>query len=81
MAYILEVLIVDKGDGSIKVGHQFYGLTEEEVRTYYREHQGSCEYFTAAVREGRAIETLEEVDDDELPDQDDDFAEEEFEDG
>jgi len=70
MAYILEVLIIDKGDETIKVGHTFYGMTEREVRTYFREHVASCEYFAAAVREGRVIEDLSEVDADELPDAD-----------
>jgi hypothetical protein len=74
-AYILEVLIVDRGDKTIKVGHEFFGLTEKEVRTYYREHVESCEYFKAAVLEGRTIETLEEVDPDELPDADDETVE------
>lgn len=71
MAYELEVLIIDAGDGTIKVSHSFFGETEEEVRTYYREHMQSCEYFKAAVSEGRAIEELEEIEDDELPDPDD----------
>jgi hypothetical protein len=72
MAYALEVLVIDAGDKTIKVGHTFYGLTEREVRTYYREHQASCEYFAAAVKEGRVIEELEEIDDEDLPDPDDD---------
>ena len=67
MAYALEVSIVDGGDSTIKVVHTFYGVTEEEVRTYYREHTHSCEYFNAAVKEHRVIEELEEIDDDELP--------------
>jgi len=70
MAFALEVLVIDIGDGTIKVGHTFYGLTEREARTYYREHQSSCEYFAAAVREGRVSEELEEIDDDELPEVD-----------
>ena len=68
MAYALEVMIIDAGDGTIKVSHTFYGMTEREVRTYFREHQQSCEYFQAAVKEGRVIEELERIDDDELPD-------------
>ena len=81
MAYELEVLIIDEGDQTIKVGHSFFGLTEAEVRTYYREHMESCEYFKAAVKAGRVIEELEEIDDDELPDAEDylEFDEEEEE--
>jgi hypothetical protein len=81
MAYILEVMIIDAGDQTIKVGHQFYGLTEREVETYKREHIGSCEYFRAAVAEDRVIETLEKVSEDELPDPDDFEEEEEEENG
>lgn len=67
MAYELEVSIIDGGDGTIKVMHTFYGLTEAEARTYYREHTHSCEYFAAAVKDGRVIEEGGEIDDDELP--------------
>ena len=71
MAYALEVAIIDAGDGTIKVSHTFWGETEREVRTYFREHQQSCEYFASAVKEGRTIEDLEEIDDDDLPDPED----------
>lgn len=67
MAYALEVMIVDGGDSTIKVVHTFYGVTEEEVRTYYREHLHSCDYFKSAVKDHRVIEELEQIDDDELP--------------
>lgn len=66
MAFDLEIQIVDAGDKTIKVVHHFFGLTEEECRTYYREHM-ACGYLNAAVKDGRIIETLEEIDDDELP--------------
>jgi hypothetical protein len=79
---------VDAGDRTIKVGHSFYGVTEAEVRTYYREHLSSCDYFKAAQTDGRLIEELFELEDDEeLPspgdpfpmydDDEDDFEEEE----
>jgi hypothetical protein len=71
MAFVLEVYVIDKGDATIKVQHSFFGVTEAEVQTYYREHQASCEYFRAAVQEGRVIEELEEIDDDDLPDPED----------
>lgn len=80
MAYILRVYIIDPGDQTIKVEHVFYGLTEEEVDTYYREHIGNCEYFAAAEKEDRIIEVIEpDVDVDDLP-QPADFYEEEEED-
>jgi hypothetical protein len=75
VAYILRVYIVDGGDRTIKVGHEFYGLTEKECDTYYREHLGSCDYFRSAEKEGRTIEEIEEVDRSELPSPD------EFDDG
>jgi hypothetical protein len=68
MAFALEVFIIDGGDQTIKVAHTFYGLTEAEVETYKREHLASCEYFRSAMNEGRVIEDLEEIDEDELPD-------------
>jgi hypothetical protein len=78
MAYVLEVHIVDPGDNTIKVTHQFWGLTERECRTYFREHLASCEYFRAAKSEGRVIEELDQVDEDDMPDPDE-FEEEEVE--
>jgi pyrroloquinoline quinone (PQQ) biosynthesis protein C len=75
MAFDLEILIVDPSDKTIKVGHHFYGLTEEEARHYFKEHL-ACEYLAAAVREGRTIETLDEIDDDELPEAEEDDEEE-----
>ena len=71
MAYVLEVHIIDPGDQTIKVTHQFWGLTEKESRTYYREHLSSCEYFRAAEKEGRVIEDLDRIDASEIPDPED----------
>jgi hypothetical protein len=68
MAKVLEVHIVDPGDKTIKVTHQFWGISEREVRTYFREHLASCEYFRSAQQEGRVIEDLDDVDEDEMPD-------------
>lgn len=79
MAYALEVYIVDAGDETIKVMHTFFGKTEREARTYYREHLASCEYFRAAEKAGRVIEDLEEIDDEDLPDPADFEQEEEQE--
>jgi len=69
---LLEVHIVDPGDGTIKVTHQFWGYNEQEVRTYYREHLASCEYFRSAESQGRVIEELVELDsEDDMPDPED----------
>ena len=78
--YILTVYIVDGGDRTIKVCHEFYGYSEQEVETYKREHLASCEYFRSAEKEGRTFEELETVDADELPDADE-FEEEELDAG
>jgi hypothetical protein len=78
MACCLEVHIVDPGDNTIKVTHQFWGVTERECRTYYREHLGSCEYFRAAEKDGNVIEDLVPVDEEDMPDPDD-FEEDEEE--
>jgi hypothetical protein len=67
MAYLLEVAIIDGGDGEIKVVHQFYGVSRKEVETYKREHLASCEYYRSAEQDGRTIEELEEIEADELP--------------
>jgi len=80
MAYALEVYIIDGGDHTIKVQHTFYGVSEEECKTYMREHLANCEYFRSAQRDGRLIEELEEIEDEDLPDPadfDEDFEEEE----
>jgi hypothetical protein len=79
MAFILEVLIIDGGDNTIKVGHNFYGETEEECNTYKREHLGSCDYFRAAERDGRTIEELWELDEDEKLPEPSDYDDEEEE--
>ena len=71
MAYCLEVAIIDGGDRVIKVVHQFFGYSEREVETYKREHLASCEYFRTAERDGRTIEELEEIDESELPTEED----------
>lgn len=71
MAYALIVDVIDPSDGTIKVTHTFWGLTEAEARTYFQEHVQSCEYFAAAVKEARVIEELEEIPEDELPDPED----------
>ena len=67
MAYLLEVAIEDGGDGTIKVVHQFFGLTRQEVETYKREHLANCDYFRSAEHDGRTFEVLEQIEESELP--------------
>jgi hypothetical protein len=71
MATKITVDVVDPGDDTIKVSHIFWGKTEREARTYYTEHLASCDYFAAAAEDGRLIEEVEEIDDDELPEVED----------
>lgn len=71
MPLLLEIHIIDPGDHTIKVTHQFWGLSEREVLTYKREHLSSCEYFRAAEKDGNTIEELMEVDEEEMPDPED----------
>jgi hypothetical protein len=67
MAWKIEIDIIDGGEETIKVTHIFWGTSLQEAETYKREHTHSCEYFKAALQEGRVIEEIEEIDDDELP--------------
>jgi hypothetical protein len=79
LAYLLEVHVIDPGDNTIKVTHQFWGVTQAECRDYFREHKANCEYFAAAVTEKRVIEEMQQVDESELPEPEDfeEFEEEE----
>lgn len=77
MAFLLEVAIIDGGDQTIKVVHQFYGLSRKEVETYRREHLSNCGYFRSAENDDRTIEQLEEIEDSELPTREDYEEEEE----
>lgn len=67
MASELWSYIVDAGDGEIHVAHVFYGKTRAIAETARRHHIQSCEYFSAAVDEGREIQEHEEISDDDLP--------------
>jgi hypothetical protein len=78
MAVLLEVWIVDAGDKTVKVVHSFYGYSEREVETYKKEHMGDCGYFRSAETEGRTIEILEHIADEDLPDPAEYQEEEEF---
>lgn len=79
MAYLLEVAIIDAGDGEIKVVHQFFGLTPAECETYKREHLEGCGYFRSAEKEHRTVESLDLIPNKELPTLDD-YEQEEQED-
>ena len=63
----LTVDLIDPQDGVIYVRHTFFGETEEMCEDNKRAHAEHCEYFSAAIRDGRTIEELEELDDSEWP--------------
>lgn len=67
MAYLLEVAILDAGDSSIKVVHQFYGLTVRECESHKQSHMADCKYFHAAEKEGRTLESLDHITAGEMP--------------
>jgi hypothetical protein len=65
--YCLTVDIVDHRDGEIYVTYTFWGHTAVEARDHMRRHEQDCSCFAAAVREGRTVDELEEIDEDEMP--------------
>lgn len=66
MAVELWSYIVDP-DGEIKVAHVFYGRTSKDAHTWREHHLANCEYFQAAVNEGREIQKVENIPDSDLP--------------
>jgi hypothetical protein len=78
MAYALGVDFVEP-DRSIRMSLTFWGRTEREAEAAWRDMQTKFEFFVSAHREGRTIEEMEEVDDDELPEVDDGEDEEDDE--
>jgi hypothetical protein len=52
-------------NGRVLVAHTFFGKDEAEAKKWREHHLESCDYFRAAVSEGRTIEITEELD--ELP--------------
>ena len=81
MAWLLEIAIIDGGDGEIKVVHQFYGVSKKEAETYKKEHLGNCGYFASAQREHRTLETWDEIPEDDLPTAEDYEEQEQEEEG
>jgi hypothetical protein len=67
MIFALTVDLIDKTDGEIHVSHTFWGETEEECRQTMAKHAEACDIFGPALAEGRVMETLDELEDDEWP--------------
>jgi len=74
MAFALTVDIIEHADGesTIPMSLTFWGDTEAETELAWTNLKNKFDFFAAAEREGRTIEELEEIDDDELPDVADD---------
>ena len=70
MAFALNVDIIEhrSGEKTIPLTLTFWGETEAETELEWNKLKSKFEFFAAAEREGRTIEELEEIDDDELPD-------------
>lgn len=66
MAYEMRVDICDE-DGGISVTHSFWGMTAKEAEAAMAAHLVQDKALAAAQDEGRTIEELEEIDDDDLP--------------
>jgi hypothetical protein len=76
MAWVIDCDIIDP-DGEVYVTHRFWGDDEGDARQSYEHHLKTCEYFAAAVREGRVEEESYEIPDDERPDYSEEEEEEE----
>jgi hypothetical protein len=67
MAWILESFIVNPDDEVVMMSHRFFGHTQAECKSTYDEHVQSCEYFKAAINEGRTQEEWLQIPEEELP--------------
>lgn len=76
MPFALTVDIVDHRDGEIHATYTFWGQTAVQARSRMREHEQGSSLFAAAVREGRTFEEIEEINEEDLPEVEDDDEEE-----
>lgn len=81
MAYAYHVFLKTPGQTRVRVRHTFFGLSKDECKTYFAEHQSVCGSFGPAVAEGRFDDEWEEIDPDEIPEIEEDEVEEEVEGG
>lgn len=80
MAYAYHVYLKTPGQIRVRVRHTFYGLTKDECKTYFAEHQSVCGSFGPAVAEGRYGDKWEEIPTSEIPELAENEADEEEED-
>ncbi len=78
MAVALNVDVWDE-DGEVLVRHVFFGATEEEAEEKRDAHMAQCVMFRKADAESRTGEFTEEIDEDEIPTEDDYDEDEESE--
>lgn len=69
MAYELTVDLIEHqaGEEVIRMSLIFWGDSEAECAQTWAELKNKFEFFAAAEREGRTVEELAEIDDDERP--------------
>ena len=68
MAYALNVDVIEPDD-EIRMSLTFWGReSPEEAELTWKNLRDKFEFFAAAHREGRTIEDLEKIPDNELPD-------------
>jgi hypothetical protein len=67
MAWAYHVYLKTPGQKRVRVRHTFFGLTQDECKVYFEEHQSVCGSFGPAVAEGRFDEEWEEIDREEIP--------------
>lgn len=70
MAVALNVDIFEE-DGEVAVRHTFFADSEEEAQEVKQEHMAHCEQLRKADAEGRTGEWSEEIDDDDVPNEED----------
>lgn len=70
MAIALNVDVWDE-DGEVVVRHVFFGATETEADERKEAHMAQCKCFRKADAESRTGEFTEEIDEDEIPTEDD----------
>lgn len=72
MAYALTIDVIERtigpeGEDVIRMSLTFWGDSEAECEQTWGKLKHMFEFFAAAEREGRTVEEMEEIDDDERP--------------
>lgn len=69
MAYELSVDLIERraGEEVIRMGLMFWGDSEAECEQTWSELKHKFEFFAAADREGRTVQVMSEIDDEDRP--------------